>query len=315
MGTLTLEQLGKYEAHYVKKNGGIGALESLLGGIDNNNETEEIRSIAYSMYEEFHSDHKKRIIRNITIVSTVTMSAAFGVFLLIRHLNPIVDIKLPIEVVSLTLAAMCLLMLCYQLIKYESIEYRFDNRCSNEQDETSMIQANDSNDIVTLKTRLKRLTDCVKLNYMSSYCYDNPHMVGDNMKSIPKAPPMPNNSEKPPTVITGYKDKTKDDVKLQEVLVPLPMQSSSQKSQVAEMSYEDELKAAVEIQAAKNKQNWPEYTGMLEQGIMTGQQNQHVDDDSFLPPPPSPCDGSKGESASTWTIGIGKSILNGDRDR
>ena len=65
----------------MSKKGGIGALESLLGGIDNENEIEEIRSIAYSMYEEFHSDQKKRIIRNITIVSTVTMSAAFGVFI------------------------------------------------------------------------------------------------------------------------------------------------------------------------------------------------------------------------------------------
>ncbi|WP_339048166.1 hypothetical protein [Candidatus Mesenet endosymbiont of Phosphuga atrata] len=118
MGALTLEQLGKYEAHYVKKNDGIGALESLLGGINNENEIEEIRSIAYSMYEEFHSDQKKRIIRNITIVSTVTMSAAFGVFLLIRHLNPIVDIKLPIEVVSTYFSSY---MLTYVVLSVDKI--------------------------------------------------------------------------------------------------------------------------------------------------------------------------------------------------
>lgn len=154
------EQLGKYEKHYTKKNDCIGALESLLGGINDENETQEIRSIAYSMYEEFHADNKKKIIRNIAIVSTVIMPISFGIFLLVRYLNPIVDIKLPLEVVSLTLAATCLLMLCYQFIKYESIEHS-NNRCFNEQDENE--RSKDSDDIITLRTRLKRLTDCVKL--------------------------------------------------------------------------------------------------------------------------------------------------------
>ncbi|WP_339048164.1 hypothetical protein [Candidatus Mesenet endosymbiont of Phosphuga atrata] len=61
------------------------------------------------------------------------------------------------------------------------MEYRFDSRYSNEQDE-SKTQANDSNDIVTLKTRLKRLTDCVKSNCNNSYYYDNPQIVRDDGK-------------------------------------------------------------------------------------------------------------------------------------
>ncbi|WP_339045767.1 hypothetical protein [Candidatus Mesenet endosymbiont of Agriotes lineatus] len=296
MGALTLEQLGKYEAHYVKKNGGIGALESLLGGIDNENEIEEIRSIAYSMYEEFHSDQKKRIIRNITIISTVTMSAAFGVFLLIRHLNPIVDIKLPIEVVSLTLAATCLLMLCYQLIKYESIEYRFDNRCSNEQDDskTSMIQANDSNDIVTLKTRLKRLTDCVRSDYINSCDDNNPQMIIESKKlsGAPMPPPMPDDSKK-----------------LQKQVMASYLQSQQKSKIQDEMNHNDELRAAVEIRAAKSKKNWLEHT--LGQEVMTDQQNQQDGDD--FPPPPSLCDDFKGENTSTWTSE--KPILDGVRDR
>lgn len=180
MGELKPEQLGKYEAHYVKKNGGVGALESLLGGIDGRDEVQEIRSIAYSMYEEFHDDKKKRIIRNIAIVSAVTMFVSFGVFLLVRYLNPIADIKLPMEIVSLTLAAICLLVLCYQFIKYEIMEHKFDNRCFNEQDEKIDI-TKDSDDIVMLRTRLKRLTDCVKLGCMNSYS-NNLQIVKNNGK-------------------------------------------------------------------------------------------------------------------------------------
>ncbi len=167
-GNLDTKQLGKYERHYVKKNGSIDALESLLGGISSHNNKQEIESIARSMYKEFHADKDRTNIIIMSVFVTAVIIASCSAILATRYNILRENVQQPLEIGLIVLALVSTLILCHQYCIYSTTEQKLRSERIFDQQDNDGICTNEggkdskkSNDIVTLMTRLKNLTDCV----------------------------------------------------------------------------------------------------------------------------------------------------------